>query len=86
MTDTYKRHARCLTSPPEHAAAITPDQVSLTVVSRALYVGVGGDVAVRMCGGAVVTLANVPSGTLLPIRIDRVLATGTTAGSLVGFW
>lgn len=87
MTDTYKRHARSLTSPPEHAAAITPDdQVGLTVVSRALYVGAGGDVTVRMCGGAVVTLANVASGTLLPIRIDRVLASGTTAGSLVGFW
>ncbi len=87
MTDTFNRHTRSLTSPPEHAAAITPaDQGDLAVVTRALYVGIGGDLAVRMCGGGVVTLVNVPSGTLLPLRIDQILASGTTAAGLVGFW
>ena len=87
MIDTFKTHARSLTSPPEHAVAITPDDdTPLTHVTRALFVGTGGDVAVVMTGSGSVKLANVPSGTLLPIRVERVLATGTTAGNIVGLW
>lgn len=87
MTDTFKTHSRGLTSPPEHAIAIAPsDAGDLAAVTRALYVGAAGNVAVRMAGGGSVTLANVPAGTLLPIRVDRVLATGTTAGGILGFW
>ncbi len=85
--DTFKNHTRSLTSPPEHAAAILPqDGADLAVATRALYVGTGGDVAVRMLDGSVVTLANVPNGTMLPLRVDRVLATGTTADAILGFW
>ncbi len=85
--DTFKKHTRSLTSPPEHAAAIQPqDGVDLSVVTRALYVGTPGDVTVRMFGGGVVTLANVPGGTMLPLRVDRVLATGTSAGAILGLW
>lgn len=87
MTDSFKTHSRGLTSPPENAAVILPnDMADLAVVPRALFVGQTGDVAVRMLGGASVTLANVPAGTLLPIRVDRVLSTGTTAGDILGFW
>lgn len=86
MTDTFKSYARSLTSPPENGQAIVPGENTLPVVTRALFVGVGGDLAVRMAGGGAVTLANLPSGTLLPIRVDRVLADGTTADRIVGFW
>lgn len=87
MTDTFKMHSRGLTSPPEHAVAILPDDTGdLAITTRALFVGLAGDVTVRMAGGGVVTLANVPAGTLLPIRVDRVLATGTTAGAILGLW
>lgn len=87
MTDTFQSHARSLTSPPENAVAIEPsDAGTLAVVTRALYVGSAGDLVVRMAGGNVVTLANVAAGSLLPIRVDRVLATGTSAGSLLGLW
>jgi hypothetical protein len=55
-------------------------------VTRALYVGGGGDARVRMLGGAVVTLSNVPTGALIPIRVTQVLATGTSANGIVGFW
>lgn len=85
--DTFNKHTRSLTSPPEHAVAITPaDDADLAVVTRALYVGSGGDVSVRMFDSSVVTLVGVPSGTMLPLRVDRVLATGTTAGAILGFW
>jgi hypothetical protein len=39
-----------------------------------------------MLDGTTVTLANVPNGTLMPLRVSRVLATGTTASAILGFW
>jgi hypothetical protein len=87
MTDSFRKHSRSLTSPPEHALAILPDDAGdLPQVTRALYVGVGGDLAVRMCGGEAVTFAGVAAGTLLPVRVSRVLASGTTAAGILGLW
>ena len=86
-TDTFRSHSRSLTSPPEHAIAIQPDDAAeLLHATRALYVGGGGDVAVQLLEGDVVSLVNVSGGTLLPIRIVRVLASGTSATGLVGLW
>ena len=85
MTDIFANHARSLTSPPEHAIAIEPAPRDLAHVTRALYVGIGGDVVVRMLGGGIVTLAGVPSGTLLPLRVDRVLP-ASTADAILGLW
>jgi hypothetical protein len=87
MTDTFENHARSLTSPPEHGAAMIPDDASdLPFATRAIYVGGAGDLALRLLGGGQVVHANVPAGTLLPIRAARVLASGTTAAHVVGFW
>ena len=87
MIDLFKSHARTLTSPPEHAMEIMPSDLNeQSHVTRALYVGMGGDVVVRLKEDVVVTLANVPSGTFLPLRIQQVLASGTTASAIVGFW
>jgi hypothetical protein len=87
MIDTFRSHSRTLTAPPEAAAAILPaDTGELACATRAVYVGGGGDLRVRMLGGMVVTLAAVPGGSLLPLRIRQVLATGSTAHDLVGFW
>ena len=55
-------------------------------VTRALYVGGGGDVAVRMRGGEAAVFTGVPGGTLLPVRVSRVLASGTTASGILGLW
>jgi hypothetical protein len=87
MTDTFKTHGRSLTSPPEDAAAIAPDDgQDLATATRAVWVGGGGDLRLRMLGGAEVTLQGVAAGSLLPLRIARVFATGTTATALVGLW
>lgn len=87
MTDTFSKHSRSLTSPPEEAAAIVPDDAyPLGHVSRAIFVGTGGDLRVRMLKGGVVTLANVPGGAFLPLRVSQVYATGTSATHLVGLW
>jgi hypothetical protein len=85
--DTFAKHSRSLTAPPEEAAPIAPDNTAdLAVATRALYVGTGGDVRLRMLGGGEVTLTNLASGSLIPVRAIRVFATGTNANGLIGFW
>lgn len=87
MIDTFQKHSRSLTSPPEQAAAVVPaDGTDLSCVTRAIYVGGGGSLRVRMLGGAEVTFAAVPAGALLPLRVRRVLATGTTATAIIALW
>ena len=87
MTDTFRKHSRSLTSPPEHGAAVVPsDAADLAHVTRALYVGAGGDVAVRLQDGTDLVFAGVPGGTLFPVRVARVLSTGTSAGQILGLW
>lgn len=87
MTDTFKTFARSLTSPPENGAEIAPsDLETLPQVTRALYVGGGGDVALRLMGGAEVTFRGLQAGVLIPIRVDMVKAAGTTATGLIGLW
>ena len=54
-------------------------------VPKALYIGTGGDLVVQLVGDAgTVTFKNVGDCTLLPIRAQRVLSTGTTAADIVG--
>jgi len=85
MSDPYKNLGMSLSSPAVNAAEVTPDDsFDLPVTTRALWVGSAGDLVVRMAGGDLVTL--VGASGLLPIRVDRVLATGATAGSVVALW
>ena len=85
MKDPFSSQSPGLTSPAAHAAAITPsDETPLSTATRALYVGGGGDAAVRMVSGDVVTFRNLQSGTVYPVRITQVLLAGTTATDLVG--
>lgn len=67
------------------AFAVTPnDSANLSQPARALYVGGAGNVAVVLNnGGAAVTFANVPSGTILPVQAYRVMLTNTTATSIL---
>lgn len=85
--DPFDTQQPGLSSPASNAFAITPsDSTDLAVAARALYVGTGGTVVVRLraTGTTAVTFKNVPSGSVLPVRAVRVLATGTTAADLVG--
>lgn len=53
----------------------------------ALYIGSGGALAVRMATSqTVVTLSGVATGSLLPLMVDRVMSTNTTASSIIGFY
>tara|TARA_R110001592_G_scaffold100828_2_gene285813 strand:+ start:668 stop:1138 length:471 start_codon:yes stop_codon:yes gene_type:complete len=51
-----------------------------------LYVGVAGDVKVKMAGGNDVVFKTVAAGSFLPINVIQVFATGTTATDIVALW
>lgn len=54
------------------------------VVPKALYIGTAGDLTVQLVGDAgTVVFKAVPAGSVLPIRVQRVLA-ATTAADIVG--
>lgn len=85
MTDLYARHQPGLDSPAFRAAAVTPsDSADLAIASRALYVGGNGDISLILVGDTnPVTLAGVPAGSVLPLRVRRIRQTGTTATAIV---
>ena len=84
--DPYGSFAPSPSAPARRAEAVTPsDSDDLTTVAKALYVGVAGNVRVVPVGGAAVTFFSHPIG-YLPIQCVRVLATGTTAGSIVALF
>lgn len=85
MLDKFEGRASSTSGPAMSGFAITPhDTNELEEMTRAVYVGAGGSIALQMHSGANVTLVGVASGTFLPVRVRKVLATGTTAGSIVG--
>ena len=88
MSDAAFNASADLTSPAWDAVAVTPADSDLArVATRGLYIGGNGDVAVVMAGGgSAVTFAGVAAGTILPIRVDRVNSTNTTATSIVALY
>jgi len=86
MPDIFENRASGLESPGYAAAEVEPDDgQDLTVTSRALWIGIPGDLRVTMGSGQIVSFANVPAG-MLPLRVVRVHETGTTAGNIVAVW
>jgi hypothetical protein len=84
-SDDFSSYAGSPTTPATRAVAITPsDSVDLANVTRSLYCGGSGAIALITMGGDTVTFSNVQAGQILPIRVSRVLATGTTAANLLG--
>lgn len=73
---------------PFGAIAITPSDADTFSEPVSVYVGVAGNVAVipgNGVGGSV-TFVGVPAGSVLPCQVRTVLATGTTASSLVAIY
>lgn len=84
MGDQFDSVQGGLTAPASMAYDIVPNSsADLATVTRAVYIGSAGDLAVVLRAGTTVTFRNLQAGALLPLRIVRVLET-TTAGNLVG--
>lgn len=86
---------RVITAYELRAKAITPsNSVDLTdhdgnPQSQHVYVGTGGTVRVLPAGNAEGQTVDyvIPSGGVIPVRVRRVLVTGTvTATNFVGSW
>lgn len=70
------------TVPGHGAFAVTPSDSTVLPVTRALYVGTTGNVAVMMADDMTITFSTVPVG-ILPIQVQKVLSTGTTASNII---
>ncbi len=87
MPDQHSGFVEGLTSPADNQVAITPsDSTDLSFTSRAIRVGVGGSLVVTPAGGGSDVTYTVYNGEVLPIRVTRVKATGTTATNLVNWY
>lgn len=76
-----------LGAPAVNGFSITPSDVTaFSVDPRALYIGGAGDVAVVMRGGPTLTFSGCAAGSILPIRVTKVLSTGTTATLIIGLF
>ncbi len=85
-SNPFEYSADSVSSPARNCVPVVPNDASdLSVVTKAIYVGTGGNIVVRTIDAAAdVTFANVPTGTVLPVRARAIRATGTTASQIVG--
>lgn len=84
MPDNFPNYVQ-LDSPAEDFFPITPnDSVDLSEVTRSIWVTGAGNLTVITRKGQTRTWSSVPANTLLPIRVSRVLTTGTTATGILG--
>jgi hypothetical protein len=86
--DKGKDFAPVYQTPAGNAVAVTPNANDpLTNWSRGIYVGGAGNINVVMAlNSATVVYASVAGGSLLPIRVSRVIQSGTTATGIVAVW
>jgi len=78
----------------KHVLAVTPsnttdlvDANSNPVYSKYVYIGgTTGTLKVDTLGGETITLAGVAAGALLPLRVKRIYASGTTATNISVFY
>ena len=84
--DNFQSSSDSVIAPAQFCFDVSPsDSEELQLVTKAIYVGEGGDVTLRAVDNASeVTFRNVPSGAILDVRVAAVLATGTSASQIVG--
>lgn len=91
-TNNFSQNDPGIVAPYTRAVAVTPsDTTDLAEVTRALNVhkGTGGsttDLAVIMAGDSSAITLTFAVGTTIPIRVRRVLATGTDATRIVALY
>lgn len=87
MADPFANTQPSLSSPASGGSPVIPsDSEPLQSASRAIYVGGGGALSVRMVSGDTLSFTGVPAGSFLPLRVAQVLATGTSASGIVALF
>lgn len=85
MADNFPGSAADATSSAVSAIALSKSDSAEFDVTRALYVGVTGDVKVTMKDGSQATFKAAPVG-ILPVRVKQLLSTGTTATDVLALY
>ncbi len=82
--DLFEDYTPGLESPATRLVEVTPDDVTdLALVTRAVTVETSGYIQVVTVHGDTGRIF-VAAGVPFPIRVRQILATGTTAGGIVG--
>lgn len=85
MAHIFDTRQRSFSDPTRDILPVTPnDTTPLPEGTTALYVEVGGILAIETLAGAVRNVS-VSDHMILPVAVARVLATGTTAGGIHAF-
>jgi hypothetical protein len=86
--DTFQQQPETEWSPATSSVSVTPsDENELAYLTRGLYVGVGGNVALKLRDdSAAVVFVGVAEGTILPLQVKQVMATDTTATNIIALW
>lgn len=84
--DQFSEYSLGYESPAVGGEEVTPsDDNDLTQVTRAIWVSGAGVLEVIMLDGSQLTFSGIQAGTLLPIRVTRVLES-TSATGIVAVW
>lgn len=87
MATTAYLSADATVSAHRASAVTTSDSTIYQQPTRALYIGGSGNITVDMAdGGTSVLFVGVLSGTILPIQVTRIYATGTAATNIVALY
>lgn len=76
----------------QRAVSVTPNDSTpiaaplSETVTRGLYVGGTGNLAVKMADGTTVTFTGISAGIIHPLSVTHVLATSTTATGIVAVY
>ncbi|MEJ1993202.1 MAG: hypothetical protein P8X50_16355 [Maritimibacter sp.] len=82
MSNPFQNRAIPLSGPARDALPVTPsDTTDLSHVAVGIYVETGGTLVVQTVTGATRTL-NVDDFSILPLGVQRVMETGTTASGI----
>ena len=68
---------------PGGAVAVTPSDTVMFPSPSVIYVGTAGNVRVTTAQGDDVVFSNVPAGGIIPVQVDQVWSTNTTAVNIV---
>ena len=81
--DPFEHHSQGLESPATRLLEVTPDDSNdLAFIARAISVEAAGYLEVITAGGDTGRVF-IAAGIPFPIRVRRILATGTTASGIV---
>lgn len=74
------------TEPAYDMATVTASDTANINPTRGVYIGGAGDLKVDTAGGTTITLSATAAGSILPISVKRIYATGTTATNIVALY